>query len=88
LETGCIAKGGYFFPGRCANCRATLFTIAEHNEWRPCRRDAAHAAVASVSFSTAAVNPMPIDVAPPHIVVSAGLAAEFCGMSAGSFALS
>ena len=43
-------------------------------------------AVASVSFSTAAVNSMPIDVAPPHIVSSLVSLQNFGGNVGGSFA--
>jgi ACS family D-galactonate transporter-like MFS transporter len=42
--------------------------------------------VASVSFSTAAVNSMPIDVAPPHIVSSLVSLQNFGGNVGGSFA--
>ena len=42
--------------------------------------------VASVSFSTAAVNAMPIDVAPPHIVSSLVSLQNFGGNVGGSFA--
>jgi dipeptide/tripeptide permease len=42
--------------------------------------------VASVSFSTAAVNSMPIDVAPPHIVSSLASLQNFGGNIGGSFA--
>jgi MFS transporter, ACS family, D-galactonate transporter len=44
------------------------------------------AAVGSVSFSTAAVNSMPIDVAPPHIVSSLVSLQNFGGNVGGSFA--
>jgi ACS family D-galactonate transporter-like MFS transporter len=44
------------------------------------------AAVASFSFSTAAVNSMPIDVAPPHIVSSLVSLQNFGGNVGGSFA--
>jgi ACS family D-galactonate transporter-like MFS transporter len=44
------------------------------------------AAVASISFSTAAVNSMPIDVAPPHIVSSLVSLQNFGGNVGGSFA--
>ena len=44
------------------------------------------ASVASVSFSTAAVNAMPIDVAPPHIVSSLVSLQNFGGNVGGSFA--
>ena len=44
------------------------------------------ASVASVSFSTAAVNSMPIDVAPPHIVSSLVSLQNFGGNVGGSFA--
>jgi MFS family permease len=43
-------------------------------------------AVASVSFSTAAVNSMPIDVAPPHIVSSLVSLQNFGGNVGGSLA--
>jgi ACS family D-galactonate transporter-like MFS transporter len=43
-------------------------------------------AVASFSFSTAAVNSMPIDVAPPHIVSSLVSLQNFGGNVGGSFA--
>jgi MFS family permease len=43
-------------------------------------------AVASASFSTAAVNSMPIDVAPPHIVSSLVSLQNFGGNLGGSFA--
>jgi MFS transporter, ACS family, D-galactonate transporter len=43
-------------------------------------------AVASFSFSTAAVNAMPIDVAPPHIVSSLVSMQNFGGNVGGSFA--
>jgi hypothetical protein len=43
-------------------------------------------AVASFSFSTAAVNAMPIDVAPPHIVSSLVSLQNFGGNVGGSFA--
>jgi MFS family permease len=42
--------------------------------------------VASASFSTAAVNSMPIDVAPPHIVSSLVSLQNFGGNVGGSFA--
>jgi ACS family D-galactonate transporter-like MFS transporter len=42
--------------------------------------------VASVSFSTAAVNSMPIDVAPPHVVSSLVSLQNFGGNVGGSFA--
>ena len=42
--------------------------------------------VASVSFSTAAVNSMPIDVAPPHMVSSLVSLQNFGGNVGGSFA--
>jgi sugar phosphate permease len=42
--------------------------------------------VASLSFSTAAVNSMPIDVAPPHIVSSLVSLQNFGGNVGGSFA--
>jgi hypothetical protein len=42
--------------------------------------------VASFSFSTAAVNSMPIDVAPPHIVSSLVSLQNFGGNVGGSFA--
>jgi MFS transporter, ACS family, D-galactonate transporter len=42
--------------------------------------------VASVSFSTASVNSMPIDVAPPHIVSSLTSLQNFGGNVGGSFA--
>lgn len=42
--------------------------------------------VASVSFSTAAVNSMPLDVAPPHIVSSLVSLQNFGGNLGGSFA--
>ena len=42
--------------------------------------------VASVSFSTAAVNSMPIDVAPPHMVSSLASLQNFGGNIGGSFA--
>jgi cyanate permease len=66
---------------------ATLFTIA--GAYTP---DAVMAiafltlSVASVSFSTAAVNSMPIDVAPPHIVSSLVSLQNFGGNVGGSFA--
>jgi MFS family permease len=43
-------------------------------------------AVASASFATAAVNSMPIDVAPPHIVSSLVSLQNFGGNVGGSFA--
>jgi hypothetical protein len=42
--------------------------------------------VASFSFSTAAVNSMPLDVAPPHIVSSLVSLQNFGGNVGGSFA--
>jgi MFS family permease len=42
--------------------------------------------VASLSFSTAAVNSMPIDVAPPHVVSSLVSLQNFGGNVGGSFA--
>ncbi|MBI4886209.1 MAG: MFS transporter [Acidobacteria bacterium] len=42
--------------------------------------------VASVSFSTSAVNSMPIDVAPPHVVSSLVSLQNFGGNVGGSFA--
>jgi MFS family permease len=66
---------------------ATVFTIA--GAYSP---DTAVAvafltlAVASFSFSTAAVNAMPIDVAPPHIVSSLVSLQNFGGNVGGSFA--
>jgi nitrate/nitrite transporter NarK len=42
--------------------------------------------VASISFSTAAVNSMPIDVAPPHMVSSLVSLQNFGGNVGGSFA--
>ena len=43
-------------------------------------------AVASASLSTAAVNSMPIDVAPPHVVSSLVSLQNFGGNVGGSFA--
>jgi ACS family D-galactonate transporter-like MFS transporter len=66
---------------------ATIFTIA--GAYAP--GDVLAIAVltlsmASASFSTAAVNSMPIDVAPPHIVSSLVSLQDFGGNVGGSFA--
>jgi len=66
---------------------ATVFTIAgaytPDNFWAITFLTCS---VASVSFSTAAVNSMPIDVAPPHIVSSLVSLQNFGGNVGGSFA--
>jgi len=66
---------------------ATIFTVA--GAYAP--NDAAAVSlltlsVASASFSTAAVNSIPIDVAPPHIVSSLVSLQNFGGNVGGSFA--
>ncbi len=74
-----FAVGGLFL--------ATVFTV-----WGAYTDDTTTAVtlltlgVASFSFSTAAVNSMPIDVAPPHIVSSLVSLQNFGGNLGGSFA--
>ena len=66
---------------------ATLFTIAgAYSADTTLAVTLIALAVASVSFSTAAVNSMPIDVAPPHIVSSLVSLQNFGGNVGGSFA--
>ena len=66
---------------------ATIFTIAAaYTTETPLAVTLLTFAVASVSFSTAAVNAMPIDVAPPHIVSSLVSLQNFGGNVGGSFA--
>ena len=66
---------------------ATLFTIAgAYTADTTIAVTLIALAVASVSFSTAAVNAMPIDVAPPHIVSSLVSMQNFGGNLGGSFA--
>ena len=66
---------------------ATIFTIAgAYAEGTVLAVTLLTLSVASFSFSTAAVNSMPIDVAPPHIVSSLVSLQNFGGNVGGSFA--
>jgi MFS family permease len=66
---------------------ATLFTVAgAYAEGTVLAVTLLTLSVASFSFSTAAVNSMPIDVAPPHIVSSLVSLQNFGGNVGGSFA--
>ena len=66
---------------------ATIFTIAgAYSEDTVLAVTLLTLSVASFSFSTAALNSMPIDVAPPHIVSSLVSLQNFGGNVGGSFA--